>query len=328
MRKIFALLIMFFLLFHCAAVSQDNVAEETQNPQIAELPQVIENHGEMVLVPEGEFLMGSNQDELKSRIGLLGGAGSWYILQIPKHNVTLPAYYIDKYEVTNQQFCEFLNFKGTHQEEGNETPWIMISNRTCLVYQDETGKYRTKEGYENYPAVMVSWYGAQEYAKWAGKRIPTEAEWEKAARGTKGWMWPWGNTWDKNKCNNWLLTNKDLLALMPDMYDGRGPLPVGSFPEIKSSCGALDMAGNAAEWCNEWYGIYPGYPYYVDDNYYEFTHKVTRGGSWGINLPGGLSCPFRSIHRTFVCDSYTGFRCCMDVPEDIQKYTVSIPDGL
>jgi len=301
MRKIFALFITFFLLFHCTAVSQDNVTEETQNPQIAELPQVIENHGEMVLVPEGEFLMGSNQDELKSRIGLLGGAGSWYILQIPKHNVTLPAYYIDKYEVTNQQFCEFLNFKGTHQEEGNETPWIMISNRTCLVYQDETGKYRTKEGYEKYPAVMV----------------PTEAEWEKAAKGKDGYTYPWGMNWDADKCNNMLMSLESVISLMLNFYNDRGIVPPGSIPECASSYGVTDMAGNVMEWCSDWY----------DENYYEIspyknprgpetgTYRVIRGGSWENSGIENFRCSNRFISnmdRGFGI----GFRCVL-YPENL-----------
>ena len=321
MKKILTISILLFFAFSFIAFSQESEITPEETPEKpAGYPEVINHHGEMVLVEGGEFLMGSDKSDIENMIGILGGSKSWYILQLPKNKVELPSFYIDKYEVTNEEFCQFLNDMGTHREEGNETPWIMISNRTCLIYQEVSGTYRPKEGYENYPAIMVSWYGAQEYAKWAGKRLPTEAEWEKAARGTKGWVWPWGNTWDRNKCNSWLLTKKELLQLMPDIYEGRGPLPVGSFPEITSSCGAFDMAGNAAEWCDEWYGMYPGYPYYAGDNYYEFTHKVTRGGSWGINMPGGLSCSFRSIHRTFVCDAYTGFRCCMDIPVDIDNY--------
>ena len=276
----------------------------------------------MVLVTEGEFLMGTTPEEIKSRIGLFKGSESWYILEFPKHKVYLDSFYIDKYEVTNLQFCEFLNAMGAYREEGNEVPWVEIGNRTSLIYEDESGTFKPKEGYENHPAIMVSWYGAEAYAKWAGKRLPTEAEWEKAARGTKGWYWPWGNSWDKNKCNNWLMSKEELIDLMPDIYDERGPVPVGSFPQAKSPCGALDMSGNVSEWCHDWYGVYPDYPYYAGENYYEYTHKVTRGGSWGLDIPGGLRCAFRNINRTFIYDSYTGFRCCMDVPQDIENYLV------
>ncbi len=277
-----------------------------------EIPSSINNRGEMVLIPEGEFIMGTDREQIKSTIGLLGGCEEWYILEYPKHRVNLPSYYIDKYEVTNKDYCEFLN-KAGNQEEEKGVFYIKITSSNCLLYQDQKGMFKPKKGYEKYPVILVSWYGAQAYAKWAGKRIPTEAEWEKAARGTKGWFWPWGNSWDKDKCNNWKMKKKNLIKLMPDIYDGRGPLPGGSFPEGASIYGAMDMTGNVAEWCADWYGVYPGYPYYAGDNYYEFTHKVTRGGSWGIDIPGGLRCATRSIHRSYAPDPYTGFRCCMDI---------------
>ncbi len=292
-------LIIFFLLLSLNAMAQ-------------EIPSSVNNHGEMVLIPEGEFMMGTDQNQIQSTIGLLGGCEEWYILEYPKHKVNLPSYYIDKYEVTNKDYCEFLN-KAGNQEEEKGVFYIKITSSNCLLYQDQKGIFRPKKGYENYPVILVSWYGAKAYAKWSGKRLPTEAEWEKAARGTKGWFWPWGNSWDKDKCNNWKMKKKNLIKLMPDIYDGRGPLPVGTFPEGASSYGVMDMSGNVAEWCADWYGVYPGYPYYAGDNYYEFTHKVTRGGSWGIDMPGGLRCATRSIHRSYASDPYTGFRCSMDI---------------
>jgi iron(II)-dependent oxidoreductase len=276
-----------------------------------ELPVTVENHGEMILIPEGEFIMGCNQDEIHHSIDILGGSEEWYILEYPKYKLAVKSYYIDKLEVTNSQYCEFLNEKGNQQED--EAPWLQIGSKNCLIYQDGKGKFTPKKGYENYPVIMVSWTGARAYSKWAGKRLPTEVEWEKAARGIKGICWPWGNTWNSNKCNNWKTSNKELKKLMAKIYNNKGPLPVGSIPEGKSPYGVLDMAGNVSEWCSDWYGLYPGYPFGGKD-YHEFTHKVTRGGSWGIEIPGGLTCAYRSLHKSYACDSYTGFRCVMDLP--------------
>ena len=138
----------------------------------------------MVLIPAGEFQMGSNSGDSDEK---------------PIHSVYVDAFYMDKYEVTNAQYAAFLNAKGKHTESGKT--WLDIGDGDERI-EYVAGVYRAKGGYENHPVVEVSWYGAVAYSKWKGKRLPTEAEWEKAARGNlSGQTYPWGNTIDSSKAN-------------------------------------------------------------------------------------------------------------------------------
>ena len=136
----------------------------------------------MVLIPAGEFQMGSN---------------SGFPNEKPVHSVYVDAFYMDEYEVTNAEYAAFLNAKGKHTESGKT--WLHIGGAPARI-EYVAGVYRAKGGYENYPVTYVSWYGAVAYSKWKGKRLPTEAEWEKAARGNlSGLTYPWGNTIDSEQ---------------------------------------------------------------------------------------------------------------------------------
>jgi formylglycine-generating enzyme required for sulfatase activity len=139
----------------------------------------------------------------------------------PVHRVYLDAFYIDKYEVTNALYGRFMRATG-HKEPK------LWNNKEFSV--------------PNKPVVGVSWYDAKNYCEWAGKRLPTEAEWEKAARGTDGRIWPWENQWDAGKANT---SEKD------DGYQYTAP--VGNFEEGKSPYDAYDMVGNVREWVADWY---------------------------------------------------------------------------
>jgi len=130
----------------------------------------------MVLVPAGPFLMGSTDADPDAADD-----------EQPQHEVVLDAFYIDQTEVTNAEFCRFLNDKG-NQEEGGVT-WLELDSDYCLI-ERSGGQFVPKSGYADHPVIEVSWYGARAYARWAGKRLPTEAEWEKAARGTDGRIYP------------------------------------------------------------------------------------------------------------------------------------------
>ena len=215
----------------------------------------------MVLIPAGEFQMGSNS----------GGSN-----EKPIHSVYIDAFYMDEYEVTNAEYAAFLNAKGKYTESGKT--WLDIgAARVRIEYV--AGVYRVKAGYENHPVTYVSWYGAMAYAAWAGKRLPTEAEWEKAARGNlSGLTYPWGNTLDSSKAN----------------YSGNigDTTAVGEY--TANGYGLYDMAGNVWEWCLDGYdsGFYAVSPSqnplsgansieWILDNYTGVkSSRVLRGGSW------------------------------------------------
>ena len=212
---------------------------------------------EMVFIPAGEFLMGSSAEDVQRYlIEFIYRRPSRFTNEQPQHIVYLDAFYIDKYEVTNAQYRRFLD------ETGCTPPPYWNDD---LYNQPEQ-------------AVMaVTWEDAAEYAKWAGKRLPTEAEWEKAARGTDGRTWPWGNQWDPT-----MLNANDVGAVDGYVYTA----PVGSYPQGVSPYGVHDMAGNLWEWTTDWY----------DSDYYKYSPKVNpkgpvsgenhvaRGGSWSMNL--------------------------------------------
>jgi len=187
---------------------------------------------DMVLVPEGKFSMGSS-----------GKAIDEDAAEKPIHEVTLPAFYIDKCEVTNAQYAAFLNaVKATKDEAGHE----YLAGNDKLLVEQANGEWRPKAGKGNFPTVGVSWYGANAYAKWAGKRLPTEAEWEKAARGADGRKYPWGNDWNDKKAR----------------HGSENQAAVGSFPQGASPFGCLDMVGNVWEWTSS---VFKPYPYNATD---------------------------------------------------------------
>ncbi len=192
----------------------------------------------MVYVPEGEFIMGSNPDDEKR--GIYVGLD-----ELPQRKVFLKGYYIDKYEVTTDLYKKFVDTTG---------------NKTPFDWKD--GNYPEGEGY--LPVAHIDWYDADAYCKWAGKRLPTEAEWEKAARGTDGRIYPWGDVYDMKKTNT-----KDW---------NRERVPVGSLPEGASPYGVMDMAGNIWEWTADWYKPYQGST--LQRDIFGETHKVIRGGGW------------------------------------------------
>jgi iron(II)-dependent oxidoreductase len=211
---------------------------------------------EMVFIPAGEFLMGSSaQDVQRYLIEFIYRRPSRFANEQPQHTVYLDAFYIDRYEVTNAQYKRFLH------ETGRKPP---------PFWNDDS--YNQPD-----QAVMaVNWEDAAAYAKWAGKRLPTEAEWEKAARGTDGGIWPWGSQWDPT-----MLNANDVGKVDGYVYTA----PVGGYPQGVSPYGVHDMAGNVWEWTADWY----------DPDYYQYSPKVNpkgpasgenhvaRGGSWDMN---------------------------------------------
>ncbi|MGA9116402.1 MAG: formylglycine-generating enzyme family protein [Bacteroidota bacterium] len=248
----------------------------------------------MVYVPAGMFLMGSSDGQLDAAMrecrrmhtGERNCNRSSYLQEQPAHLVTLPAFWIDRTEVTNERFCAFLNARGNQPENG--TPWLEpgAGSRGVVYGKIELvgGTFRPQEGFEHHPVIEVSWYGAQAYCSWVGGRLPTEAEWEYAARGPKGLVYPWGNDFDGTRLNY-----RDSSFAFEDFerdaaFNDGSPLwtRVGRYPEGASWCGALDMAGNVWEWVSDWWSAdsyaraATGDPTGPDTG----TLKIGRGGSW------------------------------------------------
>lgn len=232
---------------------------------------------DMAYIPKGEFIMGSDEVDKEAKAQQYGSKKPWYANERPKINVYVKKFYIDKYEVTIAQYKEFINATG----------------RTAPEYW---ARARDIDKFANYPVTAVSWYEAKDYCEWRGKRLPTEAEWEKAARGTDGRRFPWGNEFNIDNCNC--------------LAKNETPLEVGSIEGDKSPYGVYDMAGNVLEWTADWYKPYPGNDY--NDKDYGEKFKVIRGGGWGVGHYV-LQYHILSSHRTTDTPENklddTGFRC-------------------
>ncbi len=235
------------------------------------------NNLEMVRIPAGPFIMGSGEQD--GIIGIEVGVD-----EVPRHQVDLPDYEIDRFEVTNDQYEAFVRSTGHRVPSEPRFPaYYRWQNRHPP--QDQS----------NYPVSYVDYDDASAYCAWRGKRLPTEEEWEKAARGTDGRKWPWGNTFDPKKCNT-------------EMSHLGWPVPVGSLKEGGSPYGVMDMCGNQAEWTSSWYKSYPGNT--LKREAFGETLKVVRGGAW--TLP---AYPFSRIsHRSYAVlptkrHRSIGFRC-------------------
>lgn len=230
---------------------------------------------EMTLIPAGDFYQGSSEEMVDwAAKKFHAESREWYRDETPVHKVYLDDFYIDKYEVTAAQY---------------------------RVYVEKTGKPRPKYfndpkfNKDDQPVVGVSWQEASDYCVWTGRRLPTESEWEKAARGTDAKIYPWGHQPDDTKANVRGLKDKR-----------RYSAPVGTFPQGQSPYGLMDMAGNVWEWTDSWYQPYPGSDQKSD--LFGEKFKVTKGGSWASNMDLARS----ALRGKMLLDrrqNYLGFRC-------------------
>lgn len=231
----------------------------------------------MVYIPAGKFIMGSDKKDLESE-ALRFGSKPWYLNERPKREVTLDAFYIDKYEVINREYKQFLD----------------ASSHKPPAYW-EAGVYPNEQA--DYPVHSIDWHDAHSYCLSLGKRLPAEAEWEKAARGTDGRSFPWGNDYDPKKANG--------------QGAFGGPVKVGNYEKGRSPYGLYDMSGNVAEWVADWYKAYPGSGY--EDTDYGKKFKVIRGGGWGGIGHYNLSLYRRTSYRFYAPPTNdfedVGFRC-------------------
>jgi len=252
---------------------------------------------QMVLIPAGEFRMGSNNGDDDEK---------------PVHTVYLDDYYIDAYEVTNAQFKKFLEANSRWRKDRINSKY---HGGDYLKYWNGMNY---PSGKADHPVAYVSWYAAAAYAQWAGKRLPTEAQWEKAARGgLAGKKYPWGDAISHDNANYSGTGGRD-------RWDSTSP--VGSFPA--NGYGLYDMAGNVWEWCadEKYTGYYSRSPknnpkgpgtvitFRNDDFTNVKSVRVLRGGSWfSRTIPSFLRCASRICYRPTRTDSNVGFRCAQDL---------------
>lgn len=237
----------------------------------------------MVWVPAGTFVMGSTDEDLTALLAMRPGLKpAMFADERPRHSVTLDGFWIYQYEVTVAQFRAF-----------------------CLAAKramPEQPAWST----DKHPVVNVTWNDAVAYATWAGGSLPTEAQWERAARGDDSRRFPWGDAWDEEKCNNYSDHNP-----AGGGYHGKCATPGGAYPQSASPFGAQDMAGNVWEWCLDYYGkgYYADTPAKNPAGPDEGELRVLRGGSWGSS-----SATIRSACRHADSPDATyhddgGFRC-------------------
>jgi formylglycine-generating enzyme required for sulfatase activity len=286
MSKTFALFLSLTIaVLACTCSGLASILERTERPapSLGDTRTRAADGMVMVYVPAGEFTMGSTDDEVDHALALCndeypgGCEREWFEDELPTHAVALDGFWIDQTEVTNAQFAAFLNEEG-NQEEGGVT-WLDVESELCLI-ESVGDEFRPKSGYEDHPVILVSWYGAAAYCRWAGGRLPTEAQWEYAARGPEGRTFPWGNELDGTRLN-YCDINCDAFWLDESFDDGYADTaPVGSYPDGASWVGALNMAGNVREWGADWLGEYPSErqenptgPSASESNY-----RVVRGG--------------------------------------------------
>ncbi len=237
---------------------------------------------EMVKIPAGPFLMGSNEEDDEGIGSEFGTVKPLYRDEHPLHRVFLKSFWIDKYEVNNLHYKQFVE---------------STNSRSPRSWPD--GKFPIP--FAHYPVTFVSWYDAKRFCEWAGKRLPKEAEWEKAARGTDGRVYPWGNEFDPKRANT-------------GESKQEGVAPVGSYEMGVSPFGVYDMVGNVWEWVDDWYQPYPGNTY--TSEVFGEKNKVLKGGSWGGTGHYALSVFYRIPYRLFAPpeEAYPdgGLRCAKD----------------
>ncbi len=234
---------------------------------------------ELAIIPSGRYLRGSGQGNRD---------------EMPAHYIELSSFALDVHPVTNEQFVRFLEYMGGEKDHQYHDIIRLKDSRIKRA----AGKLSTESGYSKHPVVGVTWYGAVAYAKWVGRRLPTEAEWEVAARGGEESLYPTGNAIEKSEANFFSSDTTPVKSYDPNRY------------------GLFDMAGNVYEWCQDWYG----YDYYETSSQepinplgpIQGVYRVLRGGCWK-SLVDDLRCSHRHRNNPGAVNGTYGFRCAADI---------------
>lgn len=286
----------------------------------------------MVLIPEGKFIMGTNDFDTTTRDKEYGFIKPLYLDEHPQRELMVDAFYIDRYEVSNEQYKEFviLNNRAvplTWRDNGyllvrqilniaNDEVLRRLSDEMFkLDMNSETASRellldtieKQQRSQDNLPVAGVTWEEASAYCQWLGKRLPTEVEWEKAARGTEGNEYPWGNEWHKDYSNS---------------GEGEGwesgVAPIDSYTKGVSPYGVFNMTGNVMEWTADWYQQYPGNEHQSKD--YGEIFKVIRGGGWGGMGHYAINHFNRASYRFYLRPESAfpdlGLRCAKDASSE------------
>ncbi len=235
----------------------------------------------MTLIPAGEFLMGSSDKEIEDVVKVFGKLDLYktypFDAEKPKRRLWLKAYYIDRHEVTNKEYAKFVEATGYRKP----------------AHWEKTGYEKNQA---DTPVSFVTYRDAAAYAKWAGKRMPTEAEWEKAARGDKGFVFPWGNTFDPYMAST---ADSDLKFLFGPLCNANTANKVEMAEGDKSPYGVRDMAGNLREWTAS-----------SDDKNPDMM--IVKGASWLDRYINARVAHREFVHRDFK-SHIIGFRCVKDL---------------
>jgi formylglycine-generating enzyme required for sulfatase activity/predicted Ser/Thr protein kinase len=276
-------------------------------------------------VPAGQFLMGSTPADIV-RAQQQCPSCDLSILQreLPRHAVYLDAFWIDQTDVTNAMFAKFVQSKGykTDAENGDlkvgfydpqAGKWL---SKPGTDWQHPQGPGSSLQGLSNYPVVQVSYADAQAYCNWAGRHLPTEAQWEKAARGTDGYIYSWGNGPAAGNLLNFADKKLNIAGAEPTIDDGyQLTSPVGVYPKGASPYGALDMAGNVAQWVADWYDptTYAGPAARNPTGPATGQWRLLRGGSW-YSPAAYARATTRITNDPARVSSNVGFRCAAAAP--------------
>lgn len=263
-----------------AAVFQIDTTVKHYNPERKEVRNTQPLLTDMVVIPGGSFFRGSNEGNRD---------------EMPRHQIQLDSFAIDIHPVTNEQFVRFLEAMGGEKDSNHQDIIRMRDSRIKRT----GGRLSIESGYAKHPVVGVTWYGAVAYARWVGKRLPTEAEWEVAARGgLEGALYSTGDDIEKSQANFFSADTTGVMSYAPNLF------------------GLYDIAGNVYEWCYDWYG-YNSYEASVQEpenpkGPLQGVYRVLRGGCWK-SLKEDLRCSKRHRNNPGTVNGTYGFRCAADV---------------